>query len=172
MSIYSSLEIFKESSAVGCLSQGYNYDWSCKCFDEDKDMNNRSMPPGIIIPELAYPDLETAADWLCAVLGFKQRLIIGNHRIQLVLDGASMVATAASSRYGQDSLDHAVMLRVSDVDGHYRNARKLGADILNPPADYPYGERQYSLRDPGGHVWTISQSIADVDPRVWGGTLL
>jgi len=25
--------------------------------------------------------------------------------------------------------------------------------------------------DPGGHRWTFSQSIADVDPADWGGTL-
>jgi uncharacterized glyoxalase superfamily protein PhnB len=40
-----------------------------------------------------------------------------------------------------------------------------------PPVDYPYGERQYSAVDPGGHVWTFSESIADVDPASWGGEL-
>jgi uncharacterized glyoxalase superfamily protein PhnB len=33
------------------------------------------------------------------------------------------------------------------------------------------GERQYSAEDLGGHVWTFSQSIADVDPASWGGIL-
>jgi uncharacterized glyoxalase superfamily protein PhnB len=44
--------------------------------------------------------------------------------------------------------------------------------IVNPPADYPYGERQYTAEDPGGHHWTFSESIADVDPASWGGTLV
>ena len=26
--------------------------------------------------------------------------------------------------------------------------------------------------DPGGHHWTFSQSIADVDPAEWGGVLV
>jgi uncharacterized glyoxalase superfamily protein PhnB len=38
--------------------------------------------------------------------------------------------------------------------------------------DYPYGERQYSAVDVGGHHWTFSESIADVDPADWGGELV
>ena len=30
---------------------------------------NRSMPPGVIIPELAYPDVLAASAWLCRALG-------------------------------------------------------------------------------------------------------
>lgn len=45
-----------------------------------------------------------------------------------------------------------------------------GAHILHPPTDYPYGERQYVAEDPGGHRWTFSQSIADIDPVSWGAT--
>jgi uncharacterized glyoxalase superfamily protein PhnB len=41
---------------------------------------------------------------------------------------------------------------------------------VQAPADYPYGERQYTVEDPSGHVWTFSQTIADTDPRNWGGT--
>lgn len=36
--------------------------------------------------------------------------------------------------------------------------------------DHPYGERQYVAEDPGGHRWTFSQSLVDVDPASWGGT--
>jgi ribosomal-protein-serine acetyltransferase len=63
------------------------------------------------------------------------------------------------------------MVRVEDIEAHYARAKQAGAEILHPPADYPYGERQYTARDPGGHVWVFSQSIADVDPGSWGGTL-
>ena len=30
-----------------------------------------------------------------------------------------------------------------------------GARILEPPTDFPYGERQCRVEDPGGHVWTL-----------------
>lgn len=55
---------------------------------------NRSMPPGKIIPELVYADLDAAVAWLSEVLGFTQRLRIGDHRAQLVLGEASMIAIA------------------------------------------------------------------------------
>lgn len=64
-----------------------------------------------------------------------------------------------------------MLVRVDDADRHHEQSRKNGARILQPPADHPYGERQYTAEDLGGHVWTFSESIADVDPVSWGGTL-
>jgi uncharacterized glyoxalase superfamily protein PhnB len=65
----------------------------------------------------------------------------------------------------------AVMVRVADIDSHYERAERFGARIVSRPTDYPYGERQYTAEDPGGHQWTFSQTIADVDPETWGGEL-
>lgn len=131
---------------------------------------NRSMPQGTVIPELAYPDVAIAADWLCRVLGFTVRLRIGNHRAQLNVGDGAVVLTRLQ---GNDNIDvgrgHSVMVRVEDVDRHHAQAARTGAAILQPPADYPYGERQYTVRDLAGHVWTFSQSIADIAPESWGG---
>ncbi len=52
-------------------------------------LENRSMPPGSIIPELGYRDLKTAVGWLCNVFGFRERLQIGNHRAQLLVGQVS-----------------------------------------------------------------------------------
>jgi hypothetical protein len=30
----------------------------------------------------------------------------------------------------------------------------------------------FTAEDPGGHRWTFSQTVADVDPRDWGGVLV
>jgi uncharacterized glyoxalase superfamily protein PhnB len=62
-----------------------------------------------------------------------------------------------------------VLVRIADVDAHYKRARALGATILAPPRDFAYGERQYVVEDLGGHHWGFSQSIADVAPEDWGG---
>jgi uncharacterized glyoxalase superfamily protein PhnB len=61
---------------------------------------------------------------------------------------------------------------VEDADRHYEQAVSHGARIHSPPTDFPYGERQYNAEDIGGHRWTFSQSIADVDPASWGGELV
>ena len=55
-------------------------------------------------------------------------------------------------------------------NSHHERALQRGARILEPPADHPYGERQYTAEDNAGHRWTFSQSIADVAPEDWGGT--
>ena len=133
---------------------------------------NRSVPSCSIIPELAYEDVRQAVDWLCEVFGFKERLRIGDHRSQLVLgNGAVIIVKRNNEAKGSASGAHSVLVRVEDVDRHYELARERRAKILQPPEDYPYGERQYVAEDLGGHRWTFSQSLADVDPSEWGGVL-
>ncbi len=130
------------------------------------------MPRCTVIPELAYPDVGEAADWLCDAFGFTVRLRIANHRAQLnVGDGAIVVTQKRDSR-DDIEIAHSMMVRVEDAHSHHERAKQRGARILGPPTDYPYGERQYTAQDPGGHYWTFSQSIADVAPEDWGGTLV
>ena len=133
------------------------------------------MPRSTVIPVLGYPDVGKAVDWLCGTFGFTLRWRAGGHRAQLnVGDGAIAVAETVSEKRG-GSLDHgedscSVMVRVEDVNGHHQRSKQRGARILQPPADYPYGERQYTVEDFAGHVWTFSQSIADVAPEEWGAS--
>ena len=119
-----------------------------------------------MIPELAYAHVAETTDWLCRAFGFEVRLRIADHRVQLTLGDGAFIVTELSDRPGTSR----VLVRVEDADAHHESAARAGAKILNPPTDYPYGERQYSAEDPGGHHWTFSQSIADVDPRSWGAT--
>jgi uncharacterized glyoxalase superfamily protein PhnB len=134
---------------------------------------NRSAPPGIIIPVLNYPDVRAAAEWLCRAFGFTERLKIGTHRVQLTFGGVSvLVGDGSLSGPSVAGSGHSVLIRVADVDAHHANAVRHGARIVREPADYPYGERQYTAEDLGGHRWTFSQTIADVDPATWGGELV
>jgi len=135
---------------------------------------NRSMPPGTIIPELAYPDVRAAAAWLCRAFGFRERLRIADHRVQLVLEDASVVAIEAPSDQGGDAplATHGILVRVADAQAHHDRAEAAGARITSPPTDTPFGERQYSALDPAGHRWTFSETIEDVDPGDWGGEVV
>ncbi|HEX6269678.1 MAG TPA: VOC family protein [Anaerolineales bacterium] len=130
---------------------------------------NRSMPPSVIIPELPYPDVREAVVWLCRSFGFVERLRIGNHRAQLSFSQGAIVVTQQKEESGASC---SIMVRVADIDSHYEHTKRTSARIISTPADYPYGERQYTAQDLAGHRWTFSQTIADVDPRAWGGTLL
>ena len=131
-------------------------------------ITNRSMPPATIIPELPYPDVREAVEWLCRTFGFKERLQIGNHRAQLSFGEGSLVVT---HRNDGSNASFDIMVRVNDIDHHYEHAKSSGAKIISPPTDYPYGERQYIVEDPGGHRWTFSMTIGDVHPKTWGGIL-
>lgn len=135
--------------------------------------SNRSAPAGPVIPVLSYADVEAATDWLVSVLGFRVRVLIGpGHRAQLTLgQGSLVVADTGSNRSAPDgtTVTASVMLRVDDVDAAHRRAVENGAVVVGDPADYPYGERQSSFRDPGGHLWTLTQTVRDVAPDEWGG---
>jgi uncharacterized glyoxalase superfamily protein PhnB len=129
-------------------------------------LTNRSMPSSAVIPVLAYEDVEQAVEWLCETFGFTERWRAGSHRAQLAVGDAGIAVTDGGSGRGGAN----VMVRVEDVDAHYGRASAHCARISGPPADHPYGERQYTAVDLGGHTWTFSQSIVDVAPEDWGGT--
>ena len=142
------------------------------CGDNGRVIVNRSVPRSAVIPVLTYDDLAEASDWLCRAFGFRERLRIRDHRAQLVFgDGAVIVTGGGKERpVAATPVTHAVHVRVEDADRHHEQAKRSGAQILEPPTDYPYGERQYSAVDLAGHHWTFSQSIADIDPTSWGAT--
>jgi uncharacterized glyoxalase superfamily protein PhnB len=135
---------------------------------------NRSIPSATVIPVLIYPDVRAAVDWLEGAFGFAERVRIGeDHRAQLSFgDGAVIVGDVRHSqrppRPGE--VTHSVMVRVDDAHAHCKRARAYGATIRMEPREFEYGERQYSAEDLAGHVWTFSETLADVAPEEWGGT--
>ncbi len=45
-----------------------------------------------------------------------------------------------------------VAFAVEDADQWCATLRERGVPILREPADYPWGDREFSIRDPDGHV--------------------
>lgn len=134
---------------------------------------NRSVPPPAVIPVLTYPDVRAAVAWLESAFGFAERTRIGDdHRAQLSAGGgAVIVADDGGDRAAPDpaAVSHSVMLRVDDADACRERAAQNGATVVMEPADMPFGERQCTVRDPWGHRWTFTQTVADVAPEDWGG---
>jgi uncharacterized glyoxalase superfamily protein PhnB len=113
---------------------------------------------------------------LSAAFGFVERLQIGeNHRSQLsVGDAAVIVGDVRHDRHSPrpGEVTHSVLVRVDDANGHCERARSNGARIIMEPTDFEYGERQYTAEDLAGHQWTFSETLEDVAPETWGGTLV
>jgi uncharacterized glyoxalase superfamily protein PhnB len=137
---------------------------------------NRSIPRSAVIPVLIYPDVRDAVAWLSGAFGFAERVQIGeNHRSQLAFgDGAVIVGDVRHDRRPPRAgeVTHSVLVRVDSVDAHCERAKAHGATIVMEPADFEYGERQYTAEDPAGHQWTFSETLEDVAPEAWGGILV
>jgi uncharacterized glyoxalase superfamily protein PhnB len=149
-------------------------DWhGVKCATLEVSMReNLSMPASTVIPVLGYPDVRQAVEWLCKSFGFAERLRIGEHRSQLVYGDGAIVVTGIQGRSVSAGATHSIMVRVADIDEHFAHAKVMSVTILSSPTTYPYGERQYTATDIGGHHWTFSQTVEDVDPATWGGDLI
>jgi catechol 2,3-dioxygenase-like lactoylglutathione lyase family enzyme len=50
-----------------------------------------------------------------------------------------------------------VVLGTADLDGAFERALHHGADVVQEPADQPFGVRDCALRDPAGNLVRINQ---------------
>lgn len=134
-------------------------------------LNNRSMPPAAVMPILHYADMPAAIAWLAQAFGARERLRISPQRAQMLLAGGAFVVAADDRPESWRGAPGDVLVRIEQLDAHYERARAAGATIIVHPTTYPFGDRQYIARDIGGHEWTFSESVRDVDPVEWGGRL-
>lgn len=129
-------------------------------------LTNRSAPPATVTPVLGYPDVRDAVTWLDAAFGFAERVRIGEgHRAQLRVGADGCVVVAER---GADAAFTKV--RVPDVDAAFDRARDAGAEVVEEPNTFDYGERSCVVRDPAGHRWELTQTVRDTAPEEWGGT--
>ncbi|MGA2132299.1 MAG: VOC family protein [Bryobacteraceae bacterium] len=135
-------------------------------------IQNRSAPPGPVVPILAYQDVAKAVDWLCGAFGFKERLRTppepdgSIHHAQLAVgDGCVILTSQATPK--QDSI-RSLLIHVDHADAHCARAQQFGARILMLPGTKEFGERQYAAEDLEGNRWGFTESVADVSPESWG----
>lgn len=107
--------------------------------------SNCSMPVSVAIPVLAYRDVREAVVSLGRAFGFTERLRIGVHRSQLEFSGAAVVGTGGGGLAADTT--HSIMVRIDDADAMHARALRAGAEVFGAPTDFPYGERQFSVRD-------------------------
>jgi PhnB protein len=59
-----------------------------------------------------------------------------------------------------------ISLYVEKVDKMVKKAVALGATLLRPVQDQFYGDRSGTIRDPFGHIWTISTHMENLTEKV------
>lgn len=128
----------------------------------------------MIIPCLRYLDAPAAIAFLCDAFGFTRHLVCEEDGLvvhaELELDGSFIMLGSAqndnpygrmmTSPQAQNGLNtQSIYMVVADVDAHCHRAMEKGCEIVSEPEDKDYGGRDYTCRDPEGHVWSFGTYI-------------
>ena len=123
-----------------------------------------------ITPYLYYEDLSGTMAWLEQAFGLKPDgpVMNGpdgkpNHAAMKLGDGVVMMGRPDASKAYRNpqhlgGATQSLYVMVDDVDGHFEQAKREGARILETPADTEYGHRRYGACDPEGHEWYFAQA--------------
>ena len=111
-----------------------------------------------IFPALRYRDANAALEWLQRAFGFAEKAVYRGddgtvHHAELQL-GAGMVMLGEQPEAAPSDAQ-TIYVVVDDPDAHHQRAAAAGAQIVRPLEDMDYGSREYSARDPEGHVWSF-----------------
>jgi uncharacterized glyoxalase superfamily protein PhnB len=114
-----------------------------------------------IFPALRYNDARAAIDWLTRAFGFEKDVehaapdgSIAHAQLHL---GPGVVGLGSAhntpSEHPWAQVRQGIYVHVDEVDAHHDRAKQAGAEIVMPLRDMEYGSREYSVRDPEGHLW-------------------
>ena len=123
-----------------------------------------------VVPILVYANISAAHDFRVDVRGFTSG---GIHRhddgevshAEVSLDGEAVWLHRVSPEYGLrgvaelGSASGMLNVFVDDVDAHHARTAAAGGRILYPPIDQPYGQREYSVSDPEGRIWSFATQL-------------
>jgi uncharacterized glyoxalase superfamily protein PhnB len=118
-----------------------------------------------VIPAIRYRDAPAAIEWLERAFGFERHMVMEGqdgrieHAELRVGSGMVMLGSVPHGAFdirvpsdlGETTAGFYVI--VEDPDAHCQRAREAGAEILMELTDQDYGSRDYTARDPEGHVW-------------------
>lgn len=123
-----------------------------------------------VMPALRYRDANAAIDWLCQVIGFSKHATYPgpNNTVghaELTLNGGMvMLGSVKDDEYGKGFKSpgevgnvetRSAYVVVKDVDSVYHRAQAVGAQIVRPLQSTDYGSREFTIKDPEGHSWSI-----------------
>ena len=128
-----------------------------------------------IFPILRYADARAAISWLRAAFGFVEVFSVPEsgpavRHAQLRLDSNIIMLGSVRDEDGIASpkdlgtTTQALYVQVDDLDAHFEQARRAGAEIDSPPADTDFGFREYYARDLEGHLWVFGTYLPEADP--------
>ncbi|HEY7584437.1 MAG TPA: VOC family protein [Acidimicrobiia bacterium] len=123
-----------------------------------------------IFPMLAYRDAPAALEFLTRAFGFEEIMRMDGENgsiahAELDVGGQRLMLASAWRDAGMvppvelAGIASQLMVRVDDVDTHFRRALAGGATVIDQPSDQDYGERTYRATDPEGHRWIFASPL-------------
>jgi uncharacterized glyoxalase superfamily protein PhnB len=127
---------------------------------------------GGIIPTMRYRDPKAAVDFLCRAFGFERHFIVddgkgGVEHAELSFGrGMIMLGSVRSDVFGKlmaqpdeiggrETTAPYIIIDDAAIEAHYARAMQAGAKIVMELEEQDYGGRNYTCRDPEGHVWSF-----------------
>jgi catechol 2,3-dioxygenase-like lactoylglutathione lyase family enzyme len=113
---------------------------------------------------LCVGDVLAAADFYTAKLGFRLAFTWGEPP---TFAGVNLGHVQIFLEQGTPSPQGcAVYFVIGDADELYDFHRASGVEIVSPPADKPWGLRDYAVRDLNGYVLTFGHHLLNVGPPI------
>jgi uncharacterized glyoxalase superfamily protein PhnB len=114
-------------------------------------------------PVLAVHDLDRSAAWFCEVLGCERSdPEPGDWAFCKAGAVTFMLGRCPGALPASEIGDHSYVayLRVDSADEFHARAVAAQAEVLKPPTDEPWGQRELALRSPDGHRFMLGESLA------------
>jgi uncharacterized glyoxalase superfamily protein PhnB len=122
-----------------------------------------------IMPTMRYQDAPAAIEWLGQVFGFEKHAVYANPdgtiaHAELTLGGGMiMLGSQKDDEYGRGFKTpgelgvetRSTYIVVPDADAVYARAQEAKAIVVRPLQNTDYGSREFSVKDPEGHTWSV-----------------
>ena len=130
----------------------------------------KPIPDGYhtVTPYLVVSDAAGLLDFLKRAFDAKETVCfkkpdgsIGHAEVQI---GDSMIMLGQASGEWKP-MPCAIYLYVPDTDAVYKKALQAGATSIKEPANQFYGDRNASVKDLCGNLWSIGTHVEDIPPE-------
>lgn len=123
-----------------------------------------------VIPGHRYRNAQAAIEWLEKVFSFERHAVYEGpngtiaHAELTLGNGMIMLGSGKDDEYGRGFKSpeelggietRSLYIVVPDADAAHARAVAAGATIIRPLQDTPYGSREFSVKDPEGHSWSV-----------------
>lgn len=119
-----------------------------------------------VIPSLRVPDLQRALDFYVGSLGFAAEGDVTQPNVSLVRGDGRLMLEAAADFYSDEynaairqrlgsASPTALYIEAEDLDELHQAVQGAGVKIVDPLAERPWGQAEFTVEDPAGNWLTF-----------------